>query len=165
MALFAYHPDLVWLKAEEIINRWHMLVPDAAGRGEKFLEEVERQVKEAVIPKVATERKEVDALPPGKNSKKLAPRIFLLICGTDAPVGGHQILVGAHDYGKYLLLSRYVMSTVNLDFFDAFEREEVSAYLSLVHSTVVAAAKQFTNELNQDFSKLNSKSEGVIDIV
>lgn len=165
MTFIALHPDLVLLKDEEIVNRWNEIISDGAGRGEKFYEEVERGVNAAGIPDIAIERKEVDAFKPGQKIKKLATQAFLSIRGTASPIDRYTVLVGARDYGKHLLVCRYVIVQHSHDTYSVFENEEIVACFSFVHRAVLSAMELIMKDLNRDFSKVNTQSKGIIDIV
>ena len=52
-----------------------------------------------------------------------------------------------------------------MDTLSEFEKESLSVYLSFVHNAVLAATEEMMGELKKDFSKVNAKSEGLIDIV
>lgn len=163
MAFFERLPDLMYLRHGESAASWQGVIPDAAGQGEKFFAEVERRVKDAGVPSVLVERKQLESFRPGQSTKKLNPRVAL--CISAEPFGGYKLYIGAHDYGKHLLVSRYLyVSNTPREGWNVFETEELSACLSLMGSAFMDAVEQMMGELNHDFSKINSKGQGIIDI-
>jgi hypothetical protein len=164
MAFFERHTDLEYLNPQTTVNSWSSIIPDAAGHGEKFFELVEKVMGAFAIPGVVVERKEVQALRLEGRRDIGAPVVCLYVHAKDAPIGGYYHFVLARDFGKHLLLSRYMQSNLNNDVFTEFEKEEVTAYMSFVHSAVLLATKEIMGELNKDFSKINTKAEGIIDI-
>ncbi len=166
MAFIEFHKDLVYLKDVEIANRWNTIIPEAAGRGEKLFAEIEKQVAAAGMPNVTVSRKEIETFKEGQRIKKLNPRAGLEIRPPE-PFGLYEMIVGAHDYGKNLLVSRYLIThfvRASAPPFDVFEKEELAAYLSLAHHAILDAVEVIATEINQDFTKLNMKSEGIVDI-
>lgn len=120
MAFFERLPDLVYLRSAELASSWHGVIPDAAGHGEKFFGEVERRAKDAGVPNVLVERKQMESFRPLQKTKKLNPRVGL--CISAEPFGGYKLYVGAHDYGKHLIVSRYLLvSGTSSDGIDVFE--------------------------------------------
>lgn len=164
MALIESHPDRVILFTQNIVNSWSTVIPEAAGRVEKFFDDVEQAVKGLDIPNVITKRIELETTRETERAKGLYVRVALLVRGTVAPINNHNIYFSAQDFGKHLILSRYVEENSKVAY-SPFEKEALSAYFSLVNAAMLAVVKQFTTELKQDFSKINTQSKGIIDIV
>lgn len=153
---------MAYLNPLAIINQWSTIVPEAAGRGEKFFGLVEKAMNEMAIPNVVSERKQLHATKmSGKDTGGEVPCLYIHTTSR-----GIDTYVVARDWGgKHLLLSRYVCSLNSMDSLSEFEKENLTAYLSFVHNAVLLATEEIMGELNKDFSKINAKSEGLIDIV
>ena len=154
--------DLTYLNPLAIINQWSTIVPEAAGRGEKFFGLVEKAMNEMAIPTAEVKRKKVHATKmSGKDDGGNEPCLYIHATA----FRGIDTYVVARDWGKHLLLSRYACSLNAMDSLSEFEKENLTAYLSFVHEAVLVATKEIMGELNKDFSKINAKSQGLIDIV
>ena len=167
MAFFALHPDLVYLKEKEILDQWNFMMPQAQGRKEKLYETAERQVRATGIPEVVVERKEVDAFREGQKIKKLDTQIFLCVHAPGV-FGSVRHFIGGRDYGNNLLVSRYLIlpnRTAERLALNVFEREDLMAFNGLVHEALVEAVKEMMSEAHLDFSKMDTKSKGIVDIV
>jgi hypothetical protein len=166
MAIFEIHTNAINLKEEEIASRWNQTIVGAAGQGEKFYTKVEQYINGAGMPDVVVGRKEVDAFKPSQIAKKANHRVFLSVNGEKALLNDNEILIGARDFGKNLLVCRYIVAKkYSRSDFSVLDNEEREAYFSLVHSAVLAATEEFMKELNLDTSKINRVSKGIIDIV
>jgi hypothetical protein len=163
MALFESHPDRLLLMTQNIANSWSQLIPEAAGHGEKFLDEVERHANELILDVKAT-RQELEVMKEGERSKGLYVRPCLFVRGNAAPTNEYTFYFSTQDFGKHLILSRFTAAGSKTAR-SPFDMEVLSAYFSLVNAATQGAAKQIATDANQDFSKINTRSEGIIDIV
>ncbi len=162
MALFQSHPDRLTLFEQNLVNSWSGTLPEGAGKGDKFLEGVERELTALGIPNLDIKRQEVETIP--TQSKTHGLRVCLFVHASDEPINNYSFYFTAQDFGKHLVLSRLLANTRQIAR-NTFEVEVREAYFSLVHAAMLNAVKQLTTELNQDFSKINAKkSEGIIDI-
>lgn len=152
-----------------IASSWEAIIPEAQGKAEKLWEAVESRVKEREIPNVVFGRAEVDGWGTEVKSSGRGSRPCFYFTNQDKMMGGPYItLVGAHDYSKYLLVSRSLIAPnlpKHLEICNIFEKEEISAYISIAHSIVVGAVEQLTTDLRQDFSKINTQAKGILNIV
>lgn len=161
MGIFG-NSDEVNLNPLAIINQWSTIVPEAAGRGEKFFGLVEKVMNDIAIPTVVIERKQLHAIKmKGKDNAGEVPCLYIHATA----FRGVDTYVVARDWSKHLLLSRYACSLNAMDTMSEFEKENLTAYLSFIHNAVLLATQEIMGELNKDFSKINAKSQGLIDIV
>ncbi len=163
MAFFESHPDRTTLQQEFIFASWNAIIPEAAGRGEKFLEGVAEAISAMGIPDMKTARIELETVAAGERVKGLYLRPALEAYCITPPLKGYIFYFSAKDFGKHLILSRF-MKKNSAEKLSPFSLEEVGAYFKLVNSHVLAVVKKITEEAKQDFSKLNIESTGVIDI-
>ena len=164
MAIFESHPDRTVVFTDSIVNSWDTVVPEGAGHGEEFLGGVEQAIKELGVPYLVTDRVEAETLRPDERAKRLHVRVALHVRATEPPLNKFEMYFSAADFGKHLILSRIVTERLN-DKHSPYEREVVSAYFSLMHSAMLGVVKKITDELSQDFSKINAETKGTIDIV
>ncbi len=107
------------------------------------------------------------------------------LMATNGNIKAIKLLVGAQDYGNNLHISWYLISDPGLfDLFTSsftgkgkvegstwvpvitniFMEEELSAYTTLVHHSVLEAIEALMANLGQDFSKVDRKSRGFMGI-
>ena len=148
------------LVEEQILNSWNNFIPTGAGRGEKFYEAVRQFLDAVEIPRVLVEEKDVATISTERRRQKDIHYKCLHIRGdTGSSIAGYDVYVAAFDYGKHLIVARYVVGKKAKEL-SLFEREELGAYLNLVQSCVLRATEQIMVELKQDISKLNRESKG-----
>ena len=151
-----------------IFNSWEAIVPEAQGKAEKVWEEVEGRIKEKEIPNVVFGRAAVDGWDADVKSSGKGSRPCFYFTNQDLMIGGPYItVVGARDYSKYLLVSRWLIAPnlkKHLETSNIFQTEEISAYISIAHSIVEGAVEQITTDLQQDFSKINTRAKGMLNI-
>ena len=160
MAFIEFHTNGVVLKEENIVDQWQGFIPQAQGSAEKIFAETERRINDANIPDIKVIRKE---LIEGRKSS-----VCLLVYGAK-PFDKFCTFIIARDYGKNLLVSRYVTCSerdIKMVFrlYDLFAKEEFGAYISTIHAALLDAVKQIAVEFKHDFSKMNTKSRGILNI-
>ncbi len=159
----------------QISSKWHHLVFSGQGRGENILNHTKSMLQERAYPGL-TWNEEVVKSGGFILGKK---RVLLLVQSTT--LKDHKMYVGARDYGTDLSVSWYV--TVEPGFFKSvaaskltgdftgfsygmnlFDEEELTSYVTGVHQCVLAGVEMTMDELGQDFSKVNTKSKGSLEI-
>lgn len=163
MALFESHPDRVRLQQENVGNSWNDLLAKGAGKGEKFFEEIERAVNAAGIPDIEMKRVEVEFTGGSSGAKWCNIRPALFIHGTVDPTNYFNIYFSAQDFGKHLILSRVVVERLSVGL-NQFQSEVLTAHFTAINTAMTAAVAKLTAELNQDLSKTDAQSKGIVDI-
>jgi hypothetical protein len=157
------------LRKSRIIDTYATLLENAQGGAETFFKEVEQYLITAKIPNVSFERTQVKTHFLGG-----AGREHIIVTHRNLPE--FKMYIGARDYGNYLAvtwaerievgfmssqLSKQIAgSGVGLTYanLDVFSEQELSAYTTIVHRAVVDTAEKIMAGLNQDFSKMNTRS-------
>jgi hypothetical protein len=177
------------IKEEEIVERWSVLIDGAEGRGKELMRRTEELLKEIEAPEVFTEWKEVSpAFFREKRTcllirnKKLADYIMYLSARDygkqlsvfwyltiESPLWRKLIarfgifafpfvpLVMVYDFLK----GRGKTSPLRMNLFDL---EELTAYVSTGHHAVRDAAKEISQSVGFDFTKVDTKSRGFLNI-
>lgn len=161
MAFFESHPDRVSFLKEQILDSWSISIPEAAGRGDRFLEGIEQAMKNLGVPDMTTSRIELEIV--GDKLKGFDVRPALLVRATTEPNNTYHFYFSVQDFGKHLILSRFLRG-IGKRSPNPFVSEIVTTYFALVNSATTSVAKQITEEVNQEFSKTGKPSSGVIDI-
>jgi hypothetical protein len=157
MALFTSHPDRQTLFEEYIMSTWSITLPYGAGQRDKYFDEVENALTQFELPDVKIKRQEVVTQNKEGKYGTILRRCLFVECGT------FKTYFSAQDYGKHIVLSQINEAIVSK--MSVFHKEGVSAYLSFIRAAREAAVEKMAKELNQDLSKLQTQSEGTIDIV
>lgn len=164
------------------MERWFANIGGANGQGDKVLRDFMARVQEAAIPGITAQKKTISAGLGGaikgmfRGGGGSQPREMIEIENEGLP--GYQIYAGARDYGKQLLVSWYLVtnerklpraariagSATNMMDLDLFKVEELSAFASLVHEALKAAVETAMNELNLDFTKVDTHTRGFLNI-
>jgi hypothetical protein len=161
------------LKHEAVTNSYNTLVIQGAGKGKWVLDTVERMIKEANMPGVIAQQRDVSS---GIFGTK---RNFLVVGHNN--LRDYHLYIGARDFGTNLdvswyltvephflkrSISKYTMGnpqalSMQIDF---FSQQDLSAYTSYVHYCVTETTKELLDELGQDPTGLNTKSKGFLEL-
>jgi len=168
------------LRREEVIDNWSILIEKGNGKAEEIFKATEHFVKESKAPSLETERKKIA---PGIIRGVLgAKRDFLVVTHTGFRLRPYQIFLNARDYGENLDVSWYLtyrlpISRVIFSFIpgvrtassilgslDIFDRQDLTAYVTVCHHSALKAVEKLMLSLNQDPSKIDRKSRGFLGI-
>lgn len=164
MALFESHPDRKIMHEERLASSWSTVMPEGAGKGEKYLEEIERALLAFGFPEGTTKRQEL-MTKDVHGTKHNATRVCLYM-----EREGFRIYFSTQDYGRHLILSQLIEREPDIvkdmpRVYSAFQKEEVGACFSFVNAARTGAVEKLAKELNQDMSKINMEGKGgIVDI-
>jgi len=165
------------LRKEHILERWEVLIEGGNGSAEDIFDSVTAVLESAEAPHVKWERKKILAggLLTGVN--------YNGIIVSNSALMGCKIYVIAYDYGKGLhtawfltmqpgFWDKAIASAILkvsdpralVRYFDIPHELELSAYVTTVHSGMKKAIGTLMAKLEQDFSKVDTKSKGFLEI-
>lgn len=177
------------LREEKILEKWSVLVQNAQGKGKEIIEKAAKLIQQSNAPGVKAEMARVfPKVAPGFLESKFFKgleqkgRDYLMI--TNENIKSMRLLVGAQDYGNNLFVSWYlvcepgILSKIFSAFSgkkeegskwvpiitDVFMEEELTAYTTLIHHSVLEAVEALMVSVGQDFSKVDRKSRGFMGI-
>jgi hypothetical protein len=161
------------LKSEMVVQSWSALVDGGAGKDQWVLDQTERRIKEASPPPVSSRREAVSS---GLFGEK---RNFLIV--THKALREYEMFIGARDFGQHLDVAWYV--TVNPSSLKraiskrirgnpsalsqeipVFAQQDLSAYIELADNCLQKTVNQLLDELKLDYSTIDRKSKGVLNI-
>ncbi len=165
------------LSNDKVLNGWNVLIHQAAGRSEQVFDLLQEYLTAAAIPGVTWV---MDAHIIPKLGMYPAKKTDYLVV-SHASLKEYHMYISARDYGSLLevtwaLTSEpgffnktfarvapgiHALSNAGLDF---NQQMELSAYSTAVHEGVKGAVEKVMEELNQDFTKVNTRSSGVLDL-
>jgi hypothetical protein len=161
-------------KRESVIRQWGQLVRDGGGKAHWVLNETERLIKEVAAPNIEQRRETVSS---GVFSEK---RDFLLV--THKSLREYAMFISARDFGRDLEVSWFL--TVNPGFLkraiskrlssgnpnalsmslDMFAHQDLNAYVGTAENCLHEALEHLLGDLKQDYSTIDRRSKGVLNI-
>lgn len=173
-------PDGI-LRKDQILDSWANLISNGEGKAQKIFESTETFIKDNKAPLIDLEKRSVS---PGLIKGILGKdREFLIATDKESvKLRPYKIYINARDYGKNLDVSWYltfkpgiIQAIASLLPFssaihgligdlDLFDQQDLRAYASIVHSSVLSSVDKVMLELHQDPLKIERKSRGFLGI-
>jgi len=173
-------PKKVSLTQKKQLDSWSVLIDDAQGRAKEIFETVKRVLEESEAPGIKSEMIRVPTYrTTGGLFGKTVMEDYLRV--TNENLKDFRMYIGARDYGKALIVSWYLTcepgpfkqlfsslvekNPLAFSFsMDVVKSEELSAYVTRVHHSVLEAVDTVMRSLGQDPSKINRKSKGFLGV-
>jgi hypothetical protein len=169
------------IRKDQVLDSWGFLIEKAQGRAEEVFKSVDSFVRESKAPELEMERK---PMRPGLiRSLAGVSRDFLVVTARqNLRMEPYKVFLNARDYGDNLDVSWYLtfkptllQAAVSLIPFanslptalsdiDLFDLQDLRAYSTVVHSSVLKSVDKIMFDLNQDPSKMERKSRGFLGI-
>jgi len=153
------------LTQADIVSEWVNLVYKGNGHGKQFYKHVAAELKDAGLPGVTWEMETVGEKKAFFGGVKGEMHQFLKVKNQEFPL--IQTFIGAVDFGNYLNVCRYTAlpkDLENVSIYPIFRHNRLEGFLSIVHQAVIVATKALMEELNQDFSVVNTQSKGFLKV-
>jgi hypothetical protein len=161
------------IKNETVIDQWNNIVVNGAGKAAWLMDTLTEDLKKAQMPNVLVKREDVSS---GMFSEK---RQFVVV--DHKALRDYRMFIGARDFGTHLVVSWYLtiapsplkrmfskISTGNPQAFsmqmDFFTQQDLHSYVGIVHHCVTDIVKQLLTELEQDPTRLDTKSKGFLSV-
>jgi hypothetical protein len=161
-----------YLNGKNHSESWSVLIEDANGRGPEIYASIRRILERHKVPSLVVEDKEVaPGIIEGMKGNK---RPFLMV--RNSSLLGFRILIGAGDYGNQLAVWWYMVPITKIwkrgkgilkalpTEMDIFDQQELTSFLTTVHHSVVKASEEVSDSVGFDFSKVDQKSRGFLNI-
>lgn len=165
---------------QHIIGDWGHLIEGAQGRAEEVFKGIENFLKESGVSSIQMERTE---LMPGVIRGILGKkRNFLVVKDKHFRLKPYQLLVNARDYGNNLDVAWYLAYRLSLiravltiipfvsfipkaiTDLDLFDLQDLKAYNTVCHHSVLKAVEKVMKSLDQDISKIDRSTRGFLGI-
>jgi hypothetical protein len=168
------------LSEEKVLDSWSVLIENGQGKGNDLYNDFLKFLEESKVPEVSAEL--VKVVPGWLKGLFGKEREYLMV--TTERLKDYKIYVCARDYGKYLDVQWYLtcepgffskvfkmgaaiytagLSTLILSF-DLFDQQDLIAFATSVHHSLLKAVEKLMMSLNQDPSKMNRKSRGFLGV-
>jgi len=165
------------LRKDQILERWDVLIENGRGAAESIYNSIVAALTSAEPPGVSWQRQEIRA------GGVLTGKVYDGLVVTNPRLEGCKIYIFAYDYGADLhtawfltmqlgwMKSVLAMSFLKLTdpravifYLDIPQELELSAYVSTVHDATKKAVGALMGKLEQDFSRVNTKSKGFLEV-
>ena len=180
VALFmALKPDSI-LRKDQVEDSWSTLIENAQGRSEDIFRNAEEFTKENNVDSLIMTN---ESISPGFVSSMLGTaRKFLVVVYSSFRLKPYQIFVNARDFGNNLDVSWYLtyrpsiwqvvaslipfvkVASEALRELDLFDQQDLRAYATVVHRSVLKSVDKLMLDLKQDSSKIERRSRGFLGI-
>jgi len=172
------------IKDETILERWSVLIKNAHGNGEKIYNRTAEFIQELQAPGINSEmvKLRTDRIERGGGFfTKFVERDYLMV--THDHLRDFRMYIGARDFGSALYVSWYLTCAPNflkktisglltkdpqsLSFMfmsDIFRQEDLTAYVTAIHHALIDATKEVSESVGFDFTKVDQKSKGFLNI-
>ena len=163
-----------------IIGDWGYVIEEAQGRAEEIFKGTEDAIKKNEVSSIKMRRQE---LIPGIIRGMLGVRrLFLVVNDRHFRLKPYQFLMNAKDYGNNLDVAWYltyrlsiiralltIIPFVNfiprkIQDLDLFDLQDLKAFNTVCHHSVLEAVEKLMRDLNQDPSKIDRRSRGFLGI-
>ena len=166
-----------------LLDNWSVLIKDAQGRGDDLLKMAERLIKDSDLPDVIIKTVRVVQGGLAGLFSKTKERDYLMVGNKD--LEHYRMYIGARDYGNNLDVQWYLvkrerglkkdkiseaikagMKDLRRGFvgMNLFEKQDLTAYVTAIHHSLLEAVEKLMTSLGQDFSKIDRKSKGFLGV-
>ena len=181
LALFmALKPDSI-LRKDQVEDSWSTLIENAQGRSEDVFRNTEEFTKENNVPSLVMTK---ESIAPGfvKSMFGKAREFLVVVYSESFRLKPYQIFVNARDFGNNLDVSWYLtyrpsiwqvvaslipfvkVASEALRELDLFDQQDLRAYATVVHRSVLKSVDKLMLDLKQDPSKMERRSRGFLGI-
>jgi len=181
VAIFmALKPDSI-LRKDQVEDSWSTLIENAQGRSEDVFRNAEEFTKENNVPSLVMTK---ESIAPGfvKSMFGKAREFLVVVYSESFRLKPYQIFVNARDFGNNLDVSWYLtyrpsiwqviaslipfvkVASEALRELDVFDQQDLRAYATVVHRSVLKSVDKLMLDLKQDPSKIERRSRGFLGI-
>jgi len=173
-------PDGI-LRKEQILDTWTALIGNAQGKSNEIFQETEALIKNSQAPSLKIEMKSIS---PGIVRGLFGVEREFLVVTDEArsKLEPYKIFLNARDYGNNLDVSWYLtyrppvlqaiasllpfvsMASEAINDLDIFDQQDLRAYVTVAHHSLLKSVEKVMFSLNQDPSKIDRKSRGFLGI-
>jgi hypothetical protein len=181
VALFmALKPDSI-LRKDQVEDSWSTLIENAQGKAEGIFHNTEAFIKENNVESLLMTN---ESIAPGfvKSMFGKAREFLVVVYSESFRLKPYQIFVNARDFGNNLDVSWYLtyrpsiwqvvaslipfvkVASEALRELDLFDQQDLRAYATVVHRSVLKSVDKLMLDLKQDPSKMERRSRGFLGI-
>jgi len=149
-------------KEGQIVQQWDTLVDQGNGKADVVYDVIDNFVKSTKPPNVRCVRENIHA------GDFMTGRDYDGLRVVDSYLRDYRIYIFAYDYGTSLHVAwflTYQKTIVKLaKRMDIPQQLQLNAYVSTIHGATKSGVQTLMESLDQDFSKVNTKSKGFLEV-
>jgi len=164
----------------DILDNWSILISKAHGQREKVFSSTKERIADSKAPNIEMTEEKVGS---GLSIQSFGDtRDFLIVTNRNSTkLSNFKAFVNANDYGENLFVSWYLTyrpdflqcivlllpgakATMSIDDLNLFDKQDLTAYITDVHHSLMEAVEKLMLELKQDPSKIDRKARGFLGI-
>jgi hypothetical protein len=158
------------LRKDRIIDKWLTIIENGAGNQERVFLQTENLLQMANLPNVSWQRQEITM---GMFTK---PREFLVV--NHKSLHEYTMFLNVRDFGQHLDCAWFL--TVQPGFLartaskfsrdgdaiglSVFDEQDLSAWIHVTHRAFLRTVKELMEELELDFTGMNTQSKGYLSV-
>jgi len=165
------------LKKDQIVERWNVLIQNGRGSAGAIYRSITDVLSAAQPPNVTWQRQEIKA------GGFMTGKVYEGLVVTNPGLEGCAIYIFAYDYGTSLHVAWFLTMQLNwmksalamgilketdpralLRYLDIPQELDLSAYVSTVHAAAKGAVQSLMEKLEQDFTKIDTKTKGFLEV-
>jgi len=168
------------LRKEQVVDSWEILIEKGKGKADEVFKDAEKFLRETEVPGIEIRKEEIA---PGLIRGVFGVRRDFLVVkdAKNSRLSPYQIFIGARDYGNNLDVSWYLtyrplltdaliclltlgLVKRSLRDLDLFDLQDLTAFATNCHHSLLKAVEKLMLSLNQDPSKIERKSRGFLGV-
>jgi hypothetical protein len=152
----------VRFKEGQVVQQWDTLIDQGNGKADVIYEAIDNFLKSVNPPDVKLVRENIHA------GDFMTGRDYDGLRIVDSYLRDYRIYIFAYDYGTSLHVAwflTYQKTIVKLaKRMDIPQQLQLNAYVSTIHGATKSGVQTLMESLEQDFSKVNTKSKGFLEV-
>lgn len=175
--IYRYIKRRARLRKDQILERWEVLIEKGSGRGRDVYKAIESALASSIPPGVTCGYKEIKA------GNLLYIKSYEGLVVKNSNLENCNIYIFAYDYGTSLHVAWFFTMQLRwfkraivksllkesdpralIKYLDIPQELELSAYVSTIHNATKKATQYVMGKLEQDFSKINTKTKGFLEV-
>lgn len=164
------------VRKDQILENWQVLIEGGRGSSESVYDAIVSALGDSKAPGVTWEREDIEA------GQMMMRKSYNGLVITNSSLEGFVAYVFAYDYGTALHVAWFLSMKTGfmtqiaanmlketdpralVRYLPIYQQLELSAYTTVVHTAAKKAVAHTMERLNQDFSSINTRSKGFLEV-
>jgi len=164
------------VRKDQILENWQVLIEGGRGSSESVYDAIVSALGDSKAPGVTWEREDIEA------GQMMMRKSYNGLVITNSSLEGFVAYVFAYDYGSALHVAWFLSMKTGfmtqiaanmlketdpralVGYLPIYQQLELSAYTTVVHTAAKKAVAHTMDRLNQDFSSINTRSKGFLEV-
>ena len=165
------------VRKDQILENWQVLIEGGMGSAESVYDAIVSALEDSKAPGVTWEREDIEA------GQIMMRKSYNGLVITNSSLEDFVTYVFAYDYGSALHVAWFLSMKASfmkqvvmagllkepdqralVNYLPIYQQLELSAYTTVVHTAAKKAVAHTMDRLNQDFSSINTRSKGFLEV-